>query len=462
MEENDLEFDGECQLRRVITAEGRSRGYINGRPVPMASLRALGELLVEIHGQHQHQTLLRRDAQREIIDDYGGHGETLAEVAAAFPSWRAARREQAGLKQAAETRRARLELLRYQVDELADLDLGSEELERLDDEHARLANAERLLQGGRQVVELLDDDDSGASAALARALVELEGLAAVDTHLEGARELVEGALIQLREGCSELRGELDRVELDPLRLAEVEERIGAIRDLARKHRVEPPELAELQRSLAAELNELEGSDQRMEGLDAEVERLAARYREAADTLGAQRRKAAADLGERVAEAMQTLGMQGGRFEAAVEARDDGDFAAEGLERIEFRVSANPGQPLKALAKVASGGELSRISLAIQVIIARTERIPTLIFDEVDSGVGARRQVLCVTHLPQVAAQAHHHLQVTKRRGKGITRTGIRPLEGDERVEEVARMLGGVTITEQSLAHAAEMIEGASG
>ena len=474
LEENDLEDDGECLIRRVIS-DGRSKGYINGSPVPAASLQALGERLVEIHGQHEHQSLMRREVQRDTLDDFAGHGKLLSELAGHHRDWRAAREELDRLRRESDERSERLELLRYQVEELDRLELVDGELEALDEEHARLANAGRLLESGQRALGLLYENDEGsASSLLAHALSELESLAELDTGLNTSRELVDSALIQLREGASELRGYLERLEMDPQRLNWVEERIGAIHDIARKHRVEPAELAELTERLRADLEGLENADQRLGGLDEEVAKLADAYRATAAKLTKGRGRAATKLGKGVSDAMNELGMPGGRFEVALEPLDEEEFSPHGAERIEMRVSANPGQPLKPLAKVASGGELSRISLAIQVIIAKTAKIPTMIFDEVDTGVGGGvaeivgrkmrelggdRQVLCVTHLPQVAAQGHHHLQVTKTRGKNATQTGIQVLEEKSRVEEIARMLGGVKITEQTLAHAEEMIAG---
>ena len=483
LEENDLaddgSGDGECLIRRVVS-DGRSKGYINGSPVPMASLQALGERLVEIHGQHEHQSLMRREVQRDTLDDFAGHAKLLSELAGRHRDWRAAREELDRLRRESNERSERLELLRYQVEELDRLELRDGELEELDEEHARLANAGRLLESGQRALGLLDssfgdNDEGSASSLLAHALSELESLAELDAGLDSSRELVDSALIQLREGASELRGYLERLEMDPQRLNWVEERIGAIHDIARKHRVEPAQLMDLTERLRADLEGLENADQRLGGLDEEVAKLADAYRATAAKLTKSRTKASGKLGKGVSDAMNELGMPGGRFEVALEPLDEEEFSPFGAERIEMRVSANPGQPLKPLAKVASGGELSRISLAIQVIIAKTARIPTMIFDEVDTGVGGGvaeivgrkmrelggdRQVLCVTHLPQVAAQGHHHLLVTKVRGKNATQTGIQILEAKSRVEEIARMLGGVKITEQTLAHAEEMIAGA--
>ena len=471
--ENDLDMDGECQIRRILNREGRSKGYINGSPAPMASLKALGDLLLDIHGQHEHQSLMRREAQREVLDDYGRQAKNLEQVAKCHRDWHAAREELERLQRESDERGERLELLRYQVEELDQLALADGELERLDEEHGRLANAGRLLESGQRALAMLDaDEESAAATLIAHAQHDLESLRELDGGLAAACELVEGALIQLREGAGELRGYLERLELDPQRLNWVEERIGVIHDLARKHRVEPAGLAELFEHLQQELSGLENADQRLGGLDEEVARLAESYRAAAAKLTKARRKAGDQLAKKVSAAMQELGMKGGRLEVSLEPLEGDAFSPLGLERVEFLVSANPGQPLKSLGKVASGGELSRISLAIQVIIAHTARIPTLIFDEVDTGVGGgvaeivgrtlrtlgeSRQVLCVTHLPQVAAQGHHHLQVSKVRGKSNTQTGIRVLEDKDRVEEVARMLGGVKITEQTLAHAEEMI-----
>ncbi|HEY9150865.1 MAG TPA: DNA repair protein RecN [Gammaproteobacteria bacterium] len=464
----------ECQLRRVISREGRSRAFINASPVPLQSLRELGDRLVDIHGQHEHQSLIRQDVQRDLLDGFGAHGEALAAVGAAHGRWRALQEELEGLRAITAERDSRLEFVRFQVGEMEGLQLRAGELGELEEEHARLANAGQLLEScASSLQRLYEADDGSAHDQISLALREVEELAGLDASLQPVRELLTEARIQVQEAADTLRRYTDRVEQDPQRLQDVELRLGTLHDLARKHRVEPDALPALFERLAEELATLEQADQRLDQLETQVRESAGQYREAAARLHQARAKAAREFGTRVSAAMQDLGMPGGVFTVEVTAREDGRFTARGSDRIEFRVSANPGQPPMALGKVASGGELSRISLAIQVIATDSAAIPTLIFDEVDTGIGGgvaetvgrllralgeQRQVLCVTHLPQVAAQAHQHLQVSKLAGPNSTRTSIRGLGKTERVDEIARMLGGIEITESTLRHAGEMLE----
>ncbi|WJW76453.1 DNA repair protein RecN [Thiohalobacter sp. IOR34] len=472
LQAQDLAEDDECHLRRVVYREGRSRAYLNGRPVPLQQLRELGSRLIDIHGQHEHQSLMRTELQRTLVDDYAGLGPLLSGLAGLYDDWKARREELDRLREAARERGDRLDLLRFQLQELEALAPAEGELERLDEEHARLAHASELIEGGHQALDRLYDAEGSIHGRLGETLAELQALAGLDPALTPVCELLNGALIHTQEAADALRHHSDRLEIDPQRLAWLEERIGLWQQLARKHRLTPAELPALVGRLRDELDRLEHADQHFERLEAEIEELATAYREQAARLGDRRRQAAAELGTAVSAAMQELGMAGGRFEIAVETRSDAGFARHGLERIEFRVSANPGQPLAPLARVASGGELSRISLAIQVIATDASPVPVLVFDEVDSGIGGgvaevvgrqlralgdRRQVLCVTHLPQVAAQAHQQLQVSKLASEDATRTRIRPLDAEDRVEEIARMLGGIEVTESTLDHAREML-----
>jgi len=473
LEERELNLDDECILRRTVSADGGSRGYINGQPAPVQSLRELGEQLVDIHGQHAHQSLLKRDLQRQLLDGYAGHDALAEQVSTAYRRWRELQQELERLTRAAGERDSRLELLRYQVGELEALGLSTEELASLEEEHGRLANASRLQEGAQRALDLLyEGDEMAVVSLLGRTLSELRELQAIDGQLGGACELLDSAAIQAREAASELRRYLDRADLDPQRLDWVEQRLAAISELARKHRCGGEELPALLERLQGELAELEQAGQRLDGLEAEISRCRDGYLKLARELSAGRRKAAQALASQVSANMAELGMKGGRFEVALEAVEDDEPAPHGLERVELLVSANPGQPLKPLAKVASGGELSRISLAIQVISAGRGSIPTLIFDEVDVGVGGgvaemvgrqlhalggERQVLCVTHQPQVAAQGHQHLQVSKQTQGETTRSAVKVLDEEARVEEIARMLGGMTITGQTLSHAREML-----
>lgn len=478
--EYELDADGDCLLRRTISAEGRSKGYINGRTVPLQMLQELGGKLVDIHGQNEHQSLLKSDVQRQLLDDYAGHAALLAGLENTYKRWKASSAELETLRRAAHDRESRLELLRYQAGELEALELGEQEVSALEEEHARLANTGRLLETCQSALHSLYESDEGAVLTiLDKVLGEVEQLRAIDNRLAAACDLLNNALIQTGECANELRHYRESLELDPERLQWIEQRLDTIHQLARKHRVPPGELPALLTRLSDELAAIAHSDARLGQLQNELDRIALAYREQARALGESRSRAAGDLAERVTTAMQPLGLPNARFEIALQTLDDERFSPTGMERVEFLVSTNPGQPVKPLHKVASGGELSRISLAIQVITAHSSHIPTLIFDEVDTGIGGgvaetvgrqlralgeSHQVLCVTHLPQVAALGHHHLYVSKQTQQNSTTTGIRRLDDNARNEEIARMLGGVEITEQTRAHAREMIgrAGASG
>jgi DNA repair protein RecN (Recombination protein N) len=461
----------ECHLRRVISYNGRSRAYIDGSPQPVQLLRDFGERLVDIHGQHEHQSLFKRDMQRQLLDDYGDNQSLLTELANQYRQWRQIDQRLQTLRQNSHEKAAQRDLLHYQVRELQALNLSENELPELEAEHVRLANAGRLLAScQRAVTQLYESDEFSVQKLLGQVLDEITALSDLDPQLVSAGELLNGALIQVGEASDELRRYLQRIELDPGRLAWVEERLVDIQTLARKHRLEPEGLPDLLKRLQGELDELENVEYHEEALQKRLAEAWQDYQQSAKTLSKRRATHAAELAKRVSEAMQDLGMQGGRFEISLMQQDRPTL--QGLETVEFLVSANPGQPLKSLAKVASGGELSRISLAIQVIAARSALIPTLIFDEVDVGIGGgvaevvgrqlralgeTRQVLCVTHLPQVAAQAHHHLKVSKHTDGQSTYTVIDPLESQARIEEIARMLGGVELTANTWAHAEEMI-----
>lgn len=476
LDEQELaDAEAGCHLRRIIGADGRSRAFINGRSMPIQVLKELGEYLVDIHGQHEHQSLTRRDVQLAMLDTYGEHGGELKAVAEAYAQWQTVQRRLKQLQADAADRDSRLDLLRFQVRELDALALKPGEYVELDAEHRRLANAGRLLEGSQAALDAAyDGEETSAQALLSQAVAQLDELRNDDPALQPIHETLNSALINLQEGAEDLRHYFERLELDPARRDWVEERIATIQRLARKHQTEADALPGLLDEMQAELDALENADVSLEKLRKEVEDLATQYRDTAGQLSRKRSQTGKALADRVSEAMHELGMPGGRFEIHLETPEPPRFAANGWDRIEFRVSANPGQPPQSLARVASGGELSRISLAIQVIAANATGVPVMVFDEVDAGVGGgvaeivgkrlralgeARQVLCVTHLPQVAAQAHNQLKVTKLTGKDTTRTSIKPLDSDERVEEVARMLGGVKITDTTRDHAREMIAG---
>jgi DNA repair protein RecN (Recombination protein N) len=470
--EQALDADGECVLRRVIGAEGRSRAWINGAPTTLQTLRELGERLIDIHGQHEHQSLTRPAAQRELLDARLPDPALAQAVAAAWQDWRAAADERARLESAGRDRERKLDLLRYQLRELESFAPVAGEAAELDAEFSRLANAGKLAEGAGGALELIYEGESGAAHdAVARAAEWLSGLTEVDPQLEAPRRLLAEAEIQLSEAATELRRYLGGLEMDPARLDAVQSRLEGMKSLAHKHQVAADALPARQASLAAELEELEQAEVRLEKASGRVATAEAAYRRAATRLGEARKGAAGEFSTQVSALMHQLGMPGGRFIAAVAHDPVGAPAPHGLDTVEFQVSANPGQPPAPIARVASGGELSRISLAIQVAASSDQPTPVMVFDEVDSGVGggvaeivgrrlaelgARAQVLCVTHLPQVASQARHHLRVVKLTDGETTRTTLKSLTEAEKVEELARMLGGVEITGTTRAHAREM------
>ncbi|MGH8244620.1 MAG: DNA repair protein RecN, partial [Steroidobacteraceae bacterium] len=428
LDEQSIEAPGgELILRRVIGRDGRSRQYVNGRALPAQSVRALGERLIEIHGQQEFQSLTSRDAQREIVDAYGVPPALASEVAELARQWRQSRDERDSLADRARDRVARLELLRYQAGELEALGLAAGEAESLALERDRLANRGRIAEAVQGALALCYEGDGGdAHAHAARAATLLRGAAALDLRLGQALSLVEESLIALREAGAALGAYLEALDADPARQEQVERRVAALEDLARKHRVEAPALPAKLDELRAQLAGLEQSELTLGNLDGRIADLRERYGAAATALGSARRAAARKLASAVTSLMRQLGMPGGRFEISVETDGAADPAPGGADRVEFRVSANPGEPPKPVAKVASGGELSRISLAVQVAAAQRRARACLVFDEVDSGIGGgvaeivgrrlrelgeRGQVLCVTHLAQIASQAHHQFRV---------------------------------------------------
>ncbi|HSH40999.1 MAG TPA: DNA repair protein RecN, partial [Arenicellales bacterium] len=459
----ELDAQEGCVLRRLIYRDKPSRAFINDRPVTMQSLRDLGDLLVDIHGQHEHQSLLKRDAQRRILDDYAGQTGETERLAGLYDEYRSLLERLESLSRQAGDRESQLELYRYQLAELDELDLKENELLELEQEHDRLAHASELTEGMRFAAEALyDADETAANAVLARALHRLESLAEYEPRLSETLSMLNNARVEIEEAAGALHHLLDRTELDPQRLAWLEERIGTITDLARKHQCEPAELTAVAEQLRQWVADLEDTDTNLASLRARLEQTRAEYDELAGAVSAARRDAAARLSEAVSDNMQQLGMEGGVFRVDVQS-GDGEPTRFGYDSVEFTVAANPGSPPRPLSKVASGGELSRISLAIQVVIARLGRVPTLVFDEVDVGIGGRvaeivgqqlrtigesRQVICITHLPQVAAQGHQHVHVVKGEGEPV-QVEVRRLDDEDKVAEVARMLGGIEITEKT-------------
>ncbi len=473
----DLQQDNprECMLRRVISADGKSKGYINGQPATLQQLRTLGEMLIDIHSQHEHQSLLVKDTHRRLVDDFAGQTELAKQVRQAFREWHSRLEHFIHLRDNAAEVSARFQLLSYQANELEQLNLQADELNKLEAEQRSLANAEDILRGSQQLLAFCSDEEQGLSLNLHRALQVLRNLPEKSPALSAAEELLTSAHIQVEEAQSEIAQHIDSFNLDPERLQQVEERLSAIYDLARKHRIRAEELPEFSARLARELEQLEGGDARLDQLEKQVAQAEAAYRQLAEQLSAKRQKAGISLAKRVNEQLKALSMENANFCVSLLPLTDKP-GANGLEEVEFLISTNPGQAPRPLAKVASGGELSRISLAIQVVTAQTSAIPSLVFDEVDVGIGGatgdvvgqllrqlgeRGQVICVTHLAQVASKGHQHLQVRKTASKKSAASTLVALEGEAKVEEIARMLGGLNLTEQSLAHAREILHSAS-
>lgn len=467
-----LDSDNDCVIRRVIDNDGRSRSTINGTPCPLQQIRQLGNILINIHGQHEHHALLKRDKQRSLLDNFAQHQNLCEKVETIYEHWRTLSTEFTQLR--TQNRAERLDLLRYQVKEFDEIHFSLSEFQQLEQEHKQLANAEQLLNNCQHVLDLsCKNEDNSITSQLYDILKHLEPIKKIDKRINNASELFQQALIQTEEASNELTHYLDVTDLNPERLQTVEKRLNQIHDLARKHHVPPEQLADIQQALTSELSNLEHADEKLAQLQDDIAKCIDDYRKTANKLTKSRQKAAKKFSERICEKIQHLGMPGGRFSAMLIPQEIDTPTAYGAERIEFLVGANPGQPLGPLNKVASGGELSRISLAIQVIAAEQQTIPTLIFDEVDVGIGGgtaqivgqllrqlgeTAQLFCITHLPQVAAQGHHHLKVAKQSDKETTVTQITTLTPEEKIQEIARMLGGVNVTSQTLAHAKEMLE----
>jgi DNA repair protein RecN (Recombination protein N) len=473
--EQGLDDGLECLVRRVLVDGGRSRAYVNARPATTAQLQQLGELLVDIHGQHAHQSLLRPATQRDLLDAYGGHIGLAREVAEQHRSYREQDRLLRRLEADAADRASRLDLLRYQVNDLDALGMTADQIVALDQEQRRLGSLGRLQEVAAGLLMRLDEADPCVGDNLRHSAAELADVSGIDPQLAPLSDLIESAAIQVQEAAAGLRQYLADLDVDPSLIEQVEKRLGQVHDLSRKYRCSPRELPEVLEARRVELARLEQADLNAEALTRVRDSAHAAYFDRARALSVARAETACRLGETITGFMHQLGMGGGQFAVALTPLSPEEVGPGGIDRIEFQVSANPGQPLAPLARVASGGELSRIGLAIQVATAQCGSVPTLVFDEVDVGIGGGvaeivgrllrrlgedRQVLCVTHLPQVAAQAHQHLKVSKHATDGQTHTRIGALDRPGRVEEIARMLGGTQITHKTRAHADEMLENA--
>lgn len=475
--EQDLDIGDECFIRRVLSRDGRSRSAINGRPCSLQEVRELGSMLVQIHGQNQHGWLLKPEYQRELVDRFGRHDTQVQEVRDAYQQWKQAKQDLAACLQQEKNQghEAQKELLTFHIQELEQLKLQADEWVQLTMEQQRLAYAEQHLTTCQRILHLLSEHDQGN--VLKSLHSSYQDVASLPTQqepaLQRAMELLEQALIQVEEALTEIQHYVNRVEPNPGRLQFIDERLREIHNLARKHKVEPEELLALQQSLTEQLQQLRHKDDQIQDLHHLVDKMATNYAVCATRLTQNRQAVAQQLSVRVTEHMRQLGMPDGRFVVELLPYPANDLHAQGNERIEFLVATNKGQEPQPLAKIASGGELSRIALAIQVLTSQIAMTPTLIFDEVDVGIGGataatvgqqlralgqHAQVLCVTHQAQVAAKGEHHLHIHKETQQGTPITRLYHLSASERVHEVARMLGGITITDKTRAHAKELLE----
>ena len=478
LKENDFDDEGNCILRRIVLREGKSRGYINGRPVSMQTLRTAGEMLIDIHGQHEHQSLTKRSTQLALLDSTAKSEKTLQQVAKSYEKLTIVESKLEQLTSESEQINQRIDMLRYQIQEFDALDISDDEVLTIESDYSRMANAGRLLEVGNGILQNLDEGEQSAYWHLTQAQKKLSELAELDGQSEAivnALEVVNSALINSDEAASSLREYLSSIELDADKLAWLDQRLAGFYRLSKKHKVEIPELAAVANKLKTELAGIDAAGVDAEQLAKEHAALIQVYLDEAAKLSKQRRQTAKLMNERVSKAMNELGMEGGVFDCQVDT-DPARITASGQDTVRFLVSPNPGQKPGEINKIASGGELSRISLAVQLLTTSHQSVNAFIFDEVDSGIGgavaetvgqylrslaADAQVLCVTHLPQVAAQAHNHLLVKKKVSRGTTTTSLSELGGEETAKEIARMLGGSKITSKSLQHATEMLQQAT-
>jgi DNA repair protein RecN (Recombination protein N) len=477
LQDNDLDDEQQCLIRRVINDDGRSKAYINNRPVTLQSLQELSENLVEIHGQHAHLTLLHSDEQRRLLDAFDKNQAVLETLNTCYRQWHSANQELQALEKASTDQTEREQLLRYQIEELQQLDLANFNYPALLEEHNKLANLEQILATGQAQVECLyENDQQSVNQMLQHSINSLTQLCRYAPELTELCSMLTEAQIQTEEAALQLRRFLKAQEADPQRMAILEGQMDMIQKLSRKHRVPPGELPTTVTQIALELHGITHSGERITELTTLTGQLHSQYNQLAKQLSESRQHSGKKLQQQISDIIKELGMAQGEFLVDIAVQDTDTPKLNGLDTVAFLVSANPGLPPKPLAKVASGGELSRISLAIQVSTANDKSTPTMIFDEVDSGIGGGvaeivgqklrrlshlRQVLCVTHLPQVAAQAHQHLYVSKSHSIDVTSSHVHLLEEPQRIEELARMLGGVNITANTLAHAKEMLHAAS-
>jgi len=474
LKDEELDDDEQCHLRRTINKDGRSRAYINGRTVPLSQLRAVSERTIDIHGQHAHQSLVRSETQRLLLDTVAKTKPLLMELSIVYKQWQASKHQLAEMKQQSQDHDARLELLQYQVKELEPLALTEENVKQLILDQQLIAHASQLQEAAESSLHQIYDQEEGAAYdIIAKVLADLEKLQNIEPQFANLVETLNSTVIQLDECSTELRHYLDNTDLDPNRLDEIESQLTVLHNLARKHHIEIESLPSHYQQLCDELAGLEDFGNQNEQLQKVLIEQEKSCRDLCNKLSEQRLNAAKPLAEDITQTIQQLAIPGGHIEFVITPIANAKFTEMGADNIQLLVSTNPGQAAGELGKVASGGELARISLAIQVVTAGTRSVPTLVFDEVDVGIGGgiaeivgrhlrklakTQQVICITHLPQVAAQAHQQLQVNKKQGPTSTHIEITLLSQQQRIEELARMLGGVNLTETTRLHAKEMLE----
>lgn len=470
LEEQELEAETQCLMRRTVTAEGRSKAYINGYPATANQLKTLGAMLIDIHGQHEHQNLLSANQQIHLLDAYANHANLLADTKLSYQHWQQLQKQLLQLEEEQADFQSRLELLSFQKNEFEELKPAEGEFESLSEEQNQLSHANEIKQACEQAYAHLEEEQ-GAVDAINHAIHALSEIVDFNPSLQTTIEQLNSSLIEIQEAASEVHRTAEHIELDPEQLNEVEERLAKLFGMAKKYNLEAEELVEKHQQILSELERLENSDESLEQLKQEVNSAAQDFTHKALKLTQSREKAARKLSKIVTQGMQTLGMENGQFDISITQNET--VNALGRDKVQFLVTANKGQPLQPLSKVASGGELSRISLAIQVATSEVASLPTMIFDEVDVGIGggiaevvgekmqqlgASKQIFSITHLPQVASHGHQHLFIQKQTKGNVTSTSVTALNDNERVEELARMLGGKELTEQTRTHAKEMLQ----
>jgi DNA repair protein RecN (Recombination protein N) len=474
LKEHDLDDDNECVLRRVINKDGKSKAYINNSPSSVAALRSLGDLFVDVYGQHEHQSLMRLDMQRQLLDGFANNKKHIDKLSTVFRLWQSLQNQLEIAQTNQADTRAKLELLRYQYQEFEELNLQSGEYEEINEKFILLNNSKELNENSLRISQQLAGDNDDSIYDLLSVLInDAEKFAAIDNNLNEPLELLRNIHIQTKEVATSLRSYSEKISSNPQELQLLEDRISRIEEISRKHKVKPKQLVEMHASIKEELESIEKGSDDPDKIEASMQEAEQLYRTTAKKISSARKKAANELNQKITDSMQALGMQGGRFHIQIEPKKSTDLTLNGLDEIQFLVNTNPGQSLRALNKVASGGELSRLSLAIQMATSNNLKIPTLIFDEVDTGVGGataeivgkhlrklghNAQVFCVTHLPQVAAQSHHHYKVNKFEKNESIATNISHLTEEDRITELARMLGGVELTKNTQEHAKEMLK----